>query len=218
VDTDGGINYYAAGSCQGYNSDFTQWFTVNDYCSSLNVYECYCGGDDRINGQFYSCPAGCSNNRCNPTTTTTLRATTTTLKPYCTEGDSGAAHTGPQDYCQDNKNGVLQTYWEYCLSATERRGYYCDPYPTSHCTQTDYVCWNGYGSGYVGLCSPRNHYCYVVAKGACNNMCRDAGAALRYGNYGTCGATSIAWGDQNWWDIPGATDCTGGNPYCHCRK
>ncbi|MFH0862895.1 MAG: hypothetical protein V1875_07705 [Candidatus Altiarchaeota archaeon] len=66
IDSDGGISYYAAGSCQGYNSDYTRWNTDSDYCSGSIIYECYCGADNRLNHSLIICPDGCANNRCNP--------------------------------------------------------------------------------------------------------------------------------------------------------
>ena len=65
IDSDGGISYYVAGSCQGYNSDYTQWKTDSDYCSGAIIYECYCGADNRLNHSLIICPDGCANNRCN---------------------------------------------------------------------------------------------------------------------------------------------------------
>jgi hypothetical protein len=57
-DTDGGRDYYTAGSVGGYN----------DYCDWGNVVERYCGWDEetgfRVMTEYYRCPHGCTRGAC----------------------------------------------------------------------------------------------------------------------------------------------------------
>jgi hypothetical protein len=70
TDTDGGINYGAIGNSTGYNSDFSQYRTVLEYCkNSTTLYETWCTSDNRVNGAYYNCPAGCTTGACANTTT-----------------------------------------------------------------------------------------------------------------------------------------------------
>lgn len=185
TDTDGGVNYYRRGSCTGYNSDFTQYYTTEEDCINQNqLYECWCEPDGRKNGVIHSCPQGCQDGRCVGTTTTTHSTTTTTYTTTTSTHPANCVDTdGGQDYYVRgsttglNNQNQWTTFTDYC-GGNQLQEFWCNY--DNKAILTQHNCPTGCANG---KCNPTTTTTTTVPD--CGDECRGLGYT-----YSGCGRES----------------------------
>jgi hypothetical protein len=108
VDTDNGKFYYVKGKVK-YKGQ-TYWDTCVNTTGTTKLQEHYCyqqGGNWKHGVKMYTCPGGCSNGACIPST--------------CTDSDGGIVY-----YTKGKVTYNGQTFWDSCISNTQLEEHYCD--------------------------------------------------------------------------------------------
>ncbi|MDO8740274.1 MAG: hypothetical protein Q7J54_01725 [Candidatus Woesearchaeota archaeon] len=156
-DSDGGLNYYTAGSVQVTASKIAIYL---DSCSSTDKYalkEYYCKGANAVSVK-YKCPNGCLNSACIPDIIPPIQPPnqttgnqTTTLTYTCTDSDGGKNYAvkGTAIVCGGTK---CENHTDYCYEANTSVA-------EVFCSEISFVGGNGMSYSTLGY--------------KCTNKCKD---------------------------------------------